>query len=49
MYLNLQNPLPEVVEAFEETIDPKRLLAKMELLLGVDIRPEKTLIILDEV
>lgn len=49
MYLNLQNPLPEIVAAFEETVDPRRLLAKMELLLGVDIRPGKTLVIFDEV
>lgn len=49
VYLNMQNPLPEVVEAFEETLDPKRLLARLELLLHMDIVPGKTLILLDEI
>lgn len=49
VYLNLQNPLPEVAEAFEETLDPKRLLARLELLLHVDIVPGETLIFLDEI
>lgn len=49
VYLNLQNSLPEVAEAFQETLDPKRLLAKLELLLGIDIKPGKTLVFFDEV
>lgn len=49
VYLNMQNPLPEVAEAFEETLDPKRLLARLELLLNVDIVPGKTLIFIDEI
>ncbi len=49
VYLNLQNPLPEVAEAFAETLDPKRLLSRLELLLNTDIIPGKTLIFLDEI
>lgn len=49
VYLNLQNPLPEVVEAFEESLDPKRLLPRLELLLHTDIKPGKTLLFFDEV
>ncbi len=49
VYLNMQNPLPEVVEAFEDSISPKRLLPRLELLLHTDIKPGKTLIIFDEI
>jgi predicted AAA+ superfamily ATPase len=48
-YLNLQNPSPEVKELFEGDISPKRIISQLELLLGVEIEPAETLIILDEI
>lgn len=49
VYLNLQNAREEVREVFGETLDPKRILARLELLLGEEIVPGKTLLILDEI
>lgn len=49
VYLNLQNSRPEVLEVFEETLDPKRILARLELLLGEDIAPGETLLFFDEI
>ncbi len=48
-YLNLQNPVPELREVFEETLEPRRILARLELLLHTDIVPGKTLLFFDEV
>lgn len=48
-YLNLQNPSQEVVNLFEGSIEPRRLLDQLEIILGVDIKPEKTLIFFDEI
>lgn len=49
LYLNLQNPSPEVLELFEGSIDPQRLVSQLELLFHMDIIPGKTLIFLDEI
>ncbi len=48
-YLNLQNPSPELKTVFTETLDPARIIPQLELLLGIDIKPGKTLIIFDEI
>ena len=49
VYVNMQNPVPEVVEAFERTLDPKKLVANLEILLHTQIKPGKTLLFFDEV
>lgn len=49
VYLNLQNAREEVREVFEETLDPKRILTRLELLLQEEIVPGETLLILDEI
>ncbi len=48
-YLNLQNPAPEIQELFNGSIQPKRIISQLELLLHQDISPGKTLIIFDEI
>lgn len=48
-YLNLQNPAPEIKELFDGSIEPRRIISQLEILLHQDISPEKTLIIFDEV
>ncbi len=49
LYLNLQNPSPEVLGLFEGSIEPQRLVDQLELLFHKDIIPGKTLIFLDEI
>lgn len=49
LYLNLQNPSPEILELFEGSIDPQRLVSQLELLFHMDIIAGKTLIFLDEI
>lgn len=48
-YLNLQNPSLELKTIFAETLEPSRIIPQLEILLGIDIKPGKTLIIFDEV
>lgn len=48
-YLNLQNPAPEVKELFDGSINPRRIISQLELLLHQDITPGETLIIFDEI
>lgn len=49
LYLNLQNPSPEVLGLFEGSIEPQRLVDQLELLFHVDIIPGKTLLFFDEI
>ena len=47
-YINFQNPSAELVDLFNGTIDPKRIITMLELLLNMKISPSETLIIFDE-
>lgn len=49
IYINFQNPPTEIMEMFQETLDPKRLLSQMELYFGEDIEPGETLLFFDEI
>ena len=49
LYLNLQNPSPEVLGLFEGSIEPQRLIDQLELLFHMDVVPGKTLIFMDEI
>jgi predicted AAA+ superfamily ATPase len=49
VHVNLQNPSRELIELFDGAIDPKRIITAIELLYGIDIYPEKTLLIFDEI
>ena len=49
IYVNLQNPSPEVLTLFEGSIDPRRLVDQLELLYHEDIVPGKTLVFFDEI
>jgi predicted AAA+ superfamily ATPase len=46
-YINFQNPSRELIELFEGSIQPQRLITMLELLL-MTIKPQDTLLIFDE-
>jgi len=47
-YINFQNPSKELVELFNGSIEPKRIINMLELFLNKKISPTETLIIFDE-
>jgi len=47
-YLNFQNPSPQLLDLFNGSIEPKRIITMLELLLNMKISPAETLIIFDE-
>jgi predicted AAA+ superfamily ATPase len=48
-YINFQKPPAEIVEIFDGTIGPERIIPALEIALKMEISPSKTLIIFDEV
>jgi predicted AAA+ superfamily ATPase len=48
-YVNFQNPNNKLVELFNGSIEPKRIITMLELMLEITISPKDTLIIFDEV
>ena len=48
-YINFQNPSVELIDLFNGSIEPKRILTILELILNMKISPTETLIIFDEV
>ncbi|MCL2417569.1 MAG: AAA family ATPase [Bacteroidales bacterium] len=48
-YVNFQNPKREIVELFEGSIDPRRIVGMLELNLDMKISAKDTLLIFDEV
>jgi predicted AAA+ superfamily ATPase len=48
-YINFQNPSRELIDLFEGTIEPKRILTMLEFFLGKTIFPKDTLLIFDEI
>lgn len=47
-YINFQNPSAELIDFFNGSIDPKRIITMLELFLNIKISPAETLIIFDE-
>jgi len=47
-YINFQNPSTELIDLFNGSIEPKRIITMLELLLNMKISPSETLIIFDE-
>jgi len=47
--VNLQNPSDELVELFEGSIVPSRIIENLELMFNVKIEPGKTLLFFDEI
>ncbi|MDR1119474.1 MAG: AAA family ATPase [Dysgonamonadaceae bacterium] len=48
-YVNFQNPSQELVELFNGSISPERIITMLELMLNMKISPSETLLIFDEV
>lgn len=48
-YINLQNPSPDLIELFDGSINPKRIISLLELYLDMKISADDTLIFFDEV
>jgi predicted AAA+ superfamily ATPase len=48
-YINFQKPPQEVIEIFDGTIGPERIIPALEIALRMEITPGRTLIIFDEV
>ena len=47
-YINFQNPSVELIELFNGSIEPKRIITMLELFLNMKISPSETLLIFDE-
>ena len=47
-YVNFQNPSAELLDLFNGSIQPKRIITMLELFLNMKISPSETLIIFDE-
>jgi len=47
--VNLQNPSKQVKELFDGSIEPRRIIANLEILYNTKINPNKTLLFFDEV
>jgi len=47
--VNLQNATPQLKELFEGSIEPRRIIANLELLYDTKIHPSQTLLIFDEI
>ena len=48
-YINFQNPSKEIIDLFNGSIDPKRIITMLELFLNINISHAETLIIFDEI
>lgn len=48
-YVNFQNPSTELIDLFNGSIEPKRIITMLELYLNMKISPSETLVIFDEV
>jgi len=48
-YINFQNPSAEIIDLFNGSIEPKRIITMLELYLNIKISPSETLLIFDEV
>ncbi|MCL2131384.1 MAG: AAA family ATPase [Lentimicrobiaceae bacterium] len=48
-YINFQNPSVELIDLFNGSIEPKRIIIMLELFLNIKISPSETLLIFDEV
>jgi predicted AAA+ superfamily ATPase len=48
-YINFQNPSAELIDLFNGSIEPKRIITMLELHLSMKISPSETLLIFDEV
>jgi predicted AAA+ superfamily ATPase len=49
VYVNFQNPDEELIQLFNGSIKPQRIIAELALKFETDISPTDTLIIFDEV
>jgi predicted AAA+ superfamily ATPase len=47
-YINFQNPSSELIDLFDGSIEPHRIITILELLLNMKISPSETLLIFDE-
>jgi len=47
-YVNFQNPSAELMDLFNGSVEPKRIITMLELLLNMKISPSETLVIFDE-
>ncbi len=47
-YVNFQNPSAELLDLFNGSIEPKRIITMLELYLNMKISPSETLLIFDE-
>jgi predicted AAA+ superfamily ATPase len=48
-YVNFQNPSQELIDLFNGSIEPQRLITMLELMMNIKISPSETLLIFDEV
>lgn len=48
LYVNLDKE-QDIVDVFEKTIDPNKIIEKIEIIKGIVINPEDTIIFLDEI
>ena len=48
LYINLDKE-QDIVDVFEKTIDPNKIIEKIEIIKGIVINPEDTIIFLDEI
>lgn len=48
LYINLDKE-QDIVDVFEKTIDPDKIIEKIEIIKGIVINPEDTIIFLDEI
>ncbi|MDR1581099.1 MAG: ATP-binding protein [Synergistaceae bacterium] len=49
VYVNMENASGEIKALFSDSIDPKKIIAALELMSGMKIRPDDTLIFFDEI
>jgi predicted AAA+ superfamily ATPase len=47
--VNLQNPSKQLLELFDGSIEPRRIITNLEILYDTKIDPEKTLLFFDEI
>jgi len=47
-YINFQNPSAELIDLFNGSIEPKRIITMLELYLNMKISPSETFLIFDE-
>jgi predicted AAA+ superfamily ATPase len=47
-YINFQNPSQDLINLFNGSIEPQRIITMLELILNMKISPSETLLIFDE-